>query len=245
MLTSRSCGSTLFGIFVKNTVNQRGVQNMNFKFLLLPMRSLSTLIAILGFQQMLFGHHAEVMKGNTFIQGLSMPLHGLDHMLMAIGIGIVAVQLGGRYLWVVTSGFLGVLLVSGFFNLSGISITLLELMIIASLILVSAQLIIKHDLPAGIIAILFPVLGVVHGQVLVQKLLTGYSLEKNLMFAIGCAFSILLLLFLGLGIGFLFKKMPQEDKMFSWAGATFLMATLLVVLVPGSNSWLVGIFEVL
>ena len=41
---------------------------MNFKFLLLPMRSLSTLIAILGFQQMLFGHHAEVMKGNTFLQ---------------------------------------------------------------------------------------------------------------------------------------------------------------------------------
>ena len=164
---------------------------------------------------------------------------------MAIGIGIVAVQLGGRYLWVVPLGFLGVLLVGGFFNLSGISIPLLELMIIASLILVSAQLMIKHHLPAGIMAILFPVLGIVHGQFLFQNLLMKYSLANLLMFASGCVFSILLLLFLGLGIGFLFKKMPQEEKLFPWTGATFLMATLLVVLVPEANSWLVGIFEVL
>ena len=218
---------------------------MNLRSLLLPIRSLTILITTLGFQQMLFGHHAEVMKENPLIQGLSMPLHGLDHMLMAIGIGIVAVQLGGRYLWGVPSGFLGVLLVGGFFNLSGISIPLLELMIIASLILVSAQLMIKHHLPAGIMAILFPVLGIVHGQFLVQKLLMEYSLANLLMFVSGCIFSILLLLFLGLGIGFLFKKMPQEEKLFPWAGATFLMATLLVVLVPEANSWLVRIFEVL
>ena len=62
-----------------------------------------------------------------------------------------------------------------------------------------------------------------------------YSLANLLMFVSGCIFSILLLLFLGLGIGFLFKKMPQEEKLFPWAGATFLMATLLVVLVPEVN----------
>jgi len=218
---------------------------MNLRALLLPVRSLAILITTLGFQQMLFGHHAEVMKGNPLIQGLSMPLHGLDHMLMAIGVGIVAVQLGGRYLWIVPSGFLGVLLVGGFFNLSGVSIPLLELMIIASLILVSAQLMIKHHLPAGIMAIIFPVLGIVHGQFLVKKLLMEYSLANLLMFASGCVFSISLLLFLGLGIGFLLKRMPQGGNLFPWAGATFLMATLLVVLVPESNSWLVRIFEVL
>ncbi len=242
---SRNCSSTLFGIFVKDTAKQKGVRNMNLRSLLLPVRSLAILVTTLGFQQMLFGHHAEVMKGNPLIQGLSMPLHGLDHMLMAIGIGIVAVQLGGRYLWVVPSGFLGVLLVGGFLNLSGIPMPLLKLMIISSLILVSAQLMIKHHLPSGIIAILFPVLGVVHGQFLVQKLLMEYSLANLLMFASGCVFSILVLLLLGLGIGYLFKKMPQEEKLFPWAGVTFLMVTLLVAIVPESNSWLIRIFEVL
>ena len=75
---SRNCSSTLFGIFVKDTAKQKGVRNMNLRSLLLPVRSLAILVTTLGFQQMLFGHHAEVMKGNPLIQGLSMPLHGLE-----------------------------------------------------------------------------------------------------------------------------------------------------------------------
>ena len=39
--------------------------------------------------------------------------------------------------------------------------------------------------------------------------------------------------------------MPQEEKLFPWAGVTFLMVTLLVAIVPESNSWLIRIFEVL
>ena len=56
---------------------------MNGRLLLLVRRSWVILIPMLGFQQTIFGHHAEVMQGHPLIQGLSMPLHGLDHILMA------------------------------------------------------------------------------------------------------------------------------------------------------------------
>src|ERR1700732_1027321 len=43
----------------------------------------------------LFAHHAEWMKDKPFIQGLSMPVHGLDHLLVTFAVGLIAVQIGG------------------------------------------------------------------------------------------------------------------------------------------------------
>jgi hypothetical protein len=51
-----------------------------------------------------FPHHAEWMKGKPFIQGLSMPVHGLDHVLVTFAVGLIAVQIGGYFF--VASGFI-------------------------------------------------------------------------------------------------------------------------------------------
>ncbi len=216
---------------------------MNVKPIWSIPRSLMILIPMLGFQQTVFGHHAEVMQGHPLIQGLSMPLHGLDHMLMAIGVGIIAIQLGCRAVWMVPLGFSLVLVTGGLFNLSGLSVPLLEQMILASLILASAQLSIKHRLPAGIMVALFSLLGAIHGQALIQPLLVENSLANLLLFTGGCVVSALLLLLLGLGIGSLLKKRAQEKTLFPLAGATLLMGTFVIVLVPEANDWLIRIFE--
>ncbi|NBV87411.1 MAG: urease accessory protein, partial [Verrucomicrobia bacterium] len=44
-------------------------------------------------------HHAEFMSGKPFLQGVSMPVHGLDHLLSAFAVGLVAAQSGGRLRW--------------------------------------------------------------------------------------------------------------------------------------------------
>ncbi len=205
-------------------------------------RSLVILIATLGSQQMVFGHHAEVMQGHPLIQGLSMPLHGLDHMLMAIAVGIIAIQLGGRAVWMAPLGFSVVLLTGGLLNLSGISVPLLEQMILASLILAGVQLSLKRSLSAGIIVALFSLLGAFHGQALIQPLLAEASLADLLLFTGGCVFSALLLLFSGVGIGFLLKK-SAEKNLFPLAGATLVVSTLVIGLVPEANGWLITVFE--
>ncbi len=222
---------------------KRGVREMNVKPKLSIPRSLVILIATLGSQQMAFGHHAEIMEGHPLIQGLSMPLHGLDHMLMAIAVGIIAIQLGGRAVWMAPLGFSVVLLTGGLLNLSGISIPLLEQMILASLILAGAQLSLKNKLPAGIIVALFSLLGAFHGQALIQPLLAEGSLADLLLFTGGCVLSALLLLFSGVGIGFLLKKKAREKNLFPLAGATLVVSTLVIVLVPEANGWLITVFE--
>jgi len=218
---------------------------MNVKFVLSIPRGLAILIATLASQQMAFGHHAEVMEGHPLIKGLSMPLHGLDHMLMAIAVGIIAVQLGGRAVWMAPVGFSAVLLTGGLLNLNGISVPLLELMILASLLLAGAQLGLENRLPAGIIVALFSLLGVFHGQALIQPLLAEAPLADILLFAGGCVCSALLLLFSGVGIGFLLKKNVREQNLFPLAGATLAVSTLVIVLVPEANGWLITVLETL
>jgi urease accessory protein len=218
---------------------------MNVRSVFSIPKSLAILMATLGSQQMVFGHHAEVMEGHPLIQGLSMPLHGLDHMLMAIAVGIIAVQLGGRALWMAPAGFAVVLLTGGLLNLNGISLPLLELVILASLVLAAAQLSLKNRLPAAIIVALFSLLGAFHGQALIQPLLAEAPLADLLLFAGGCVVSALLLVFSGVGIGFLLKKNVRERDLFRLAGATLAVSTLVIVLVPGANGWLITVLETL
>ena len=218
---------------------------MNVRSVFSIPKSLAILMATLGSQQMVFGHHAEVMEGHPLIQGLSMPLHGLDHMLMAIAVGIIAVQLGGRALWMAPAGFAVVLLTGGLLNLNGISLPLLELVILASLVLAAAQLSLKNRLPAAIIVALFSLLGAFHGQALIQPLLAEAPLVDLLLFAGGCVVSALLLVFSGVGIGFLLKKNVRERDLFRLAGATLAVSTLVIVLVPGANGWLITVLETL
>ena len=215
---------------------------MNAKSVFSIPRSLAILIATLGAQQMVFGHHAEVMQGHPLIQGLSMPLHGLDHMLMAIAVGIIAIQLGGRAVWLAPLGFSLVLLTGGLLNLGGISVPLLEQMILASLVLAGAQLSLKNRLPAGIIIALFSLLGAFHGQALIQPLLAEAPLADLLLFTGGCLVSALLLLFSGIGIGFMLRK-REEKNLFPLAGAALVVSALVIGLVPAANGWLITVLE--
>src|SRR5260370_34331700 len=83
----------------------------------------------------LFAHHAEWMKDKPFVQGLSMPVHGLDHMMVTIAVGLVAVQIGGSAIWAVPAAFSLLLLLGGVMNVSGLAIPFVEHAIFASIIL--------------------------------------------------------------------------------------------------------------
>ncbi len=162
---------------------------------------------------------------------------------MAIAVGIIAIQLGGRAVWMAPVGFSVVLLTGGLLNLGGVSVPLLEQMILASLILAGLQLSLKNRLPAGIIVGLFSLLGAFHGQALIQPLFAEASLGDLLLFTGGCVLSALLLLFSGVGIGFLLKRKARERNLFPLAGAALVMSTVVISLVPEANGWLITLFE--
>ena len=71
-----------------------------------------------------FAHHAQSMTGHPFVQGLSMPIHGLDHMIVTFAVGLIAVQMGGAALWVLPCAFSLLLLLGGTLNVCGVSVPL-------------------------------------------------------------------------------------------------------------------------
>ena len=59
------------------------------------------------------------MTGEPFLQGISMPIHGLDHMLVTIAVGLIAAQLGGKALWAIPAIFSMSVLLGGILNIMG------------------------------------------------------------------------------------------------------------------------------
>ena len=73
------------------------------------------------------------MTREPFLQGISMPVHGLDHMLVTIAIGLIAAQLGGKALWAIPGIFSVSVLLGGILNIMGIPVPLAEHGILASI----------------------------------------------------------------------------------------------------------------
>ena len=71
------------------------------------------LASLVGLPSLAEAHHAEFMTAEPFLQGISMPIHGLDHMLVTIAVGLIAAQLGGNALWAIPGIFSVFVLLGG------------------------------------------------------------------------------------------------------------------------------------
>src|SRR5215471_2801303 len=116
-----------------------------------------------------FAHHAEWMKDKPFIQGLSMPVHGLDHLLVTFAVGLIAVRIGGYALWTVPAAFSFLLLLGGIMNVSGIAVPFAEHAIFASIIVLGGLLAYRRQLPllVGLAVVAF--FAMFHGIALVGE----------------------------------------------------------------------------
>ena len=114
-----------------------------------------------------FAHHAEWMKDKPFIQGLSMPVHGLDHLMVTFAVGLIAVQIGGYALGAVPAAFSLLLLLGGAMNVSGILVPFAEHATFASIIVLGGLLAYRRRLPLllGLAVVAF--FALFHGAALV------------------------------------------------------------------------------
>src|SRR5260370_88787 len=128
-----------------------------------------SLLGSLSIPSAAFAHHAEWMKGKPFIQGLSMPVHGLDHMLVTFAVGLIAVQIGGYALWAVPAAFSLLLLLGGVMNVSGIAVPFVEHAIFASIIVLGGLLAYRRQLPLLVGLVVAAFFGMLHGVALVGQ----------------------------------------------------------------------------
>jgi urease accessory protein len=186
-----------------------------------------------------FAHHAEWMKGKPFIQGLSMPVHGLDHMLVTFAVGLIAVQIGGHALWAVPAAFSLLLLLGGVMNVSGIAVPFAEQAIFASIIVLGGLLASRKQLPllAGLAVVAF--FAMFHGIALVGE---GPHNVWFCVFTAGCLIAAWAVLSSGMIVGLLLKRLNQPQGI-RYSGWAMMGAAALIAIFPGVNDVIIHFLE--
>lgn len=197
------------------------------------------LIAVLSvLPTLVYAHHAEFMRGNSFLQGLSIPIHGVDHMIFTFAVGLIAAQIGGRALWSIPLAFCVAMLLGGILNLSGVSIPLLEYAILASIVVCGALLSLNTGISLLLMVGIIAVFTLFEGN----DLIMNYSMVRNMpAFIIGCLISSLLLLGAGVGAGLLISRF--QVSLFRYAGVGVLAAAIVIAIYPDLNGAVIHLLE--
>jgi len=202
-------------------------------------RNTLLLAALLFAPALAQAHHAEFMRDNPFLQGISMPIHGLDHMLVAIAVGLIAAQIGGRALWAVPAVFTLAVLGGGIANLCGVPIPFVEQGIFASVAIFGALLAWRTHVSFTVILLIIGLFAALHGNVLIAN--DGY-VHFFPPFIAGCLISALALQALGIGIGLALNKITRFTAL-RYAGFAMLTVPLWITAFPSVNNVVINLLE--
>ncbi|WP_027232451.1 HupE/UreJ family protein [Phyllobacterium sp. UNC302MFCol5.2] len=110
--------------------------------------------------------HAHVGLGDTggFTHGFAHPLTGLDHILAMVLVGILAVQMGGRALWLLPLAFIGMMSAGAALGFAGLGMPFVEVGIAASVIVLGAAVAFEVRTPVAVAVALAGLFATFHGH---------------------------------------------------------------------------------
>jgi urease accessory protein len=97
------------------------------------------------------------------LHGFLHPLGGLDHILAMVAVGLFAVQLGGRALWLVPAAFVGTMAAAGLAGMTGIEIPYVETGIALSVLVLGAAIALRLTMPVAVAMGLVAFFAIFHG----------------------------------------------------------------------------------
>ena len=108
--------------------------------------------------------HTGVGDTAGLVHGFMHPVGGLDHVLAMVAVGIFAVVLGGRALWLVPSSFVA-MMVAGFgLGVSGVALPYVELGIALSSVVIGFAAALGRPMPVAAAMALAGVFAIFHGH---------------------------------------------------------------------------------
>jgi urease accessory protein len=171
--------------------------------------------------------HSGIDESASFSSGLLHPLNGLDHLLAMIAVGLWAVQLGGRAIWLLPLSFVLLMLTGGCLGLAGLSTSLPSMGVIVSILVFGFLLAVSFKTPHVISTIIVGIFALFHGHVHGSELL----LTKNAGYSfIGFALATIVLHLAGIALGLSFKKWDSEI-LFRLSGVGFLFSGVYIFTV--------------
>lgn len=138
--------------------------------------------------------------GLGFLEGLTHPILGLDHVLAMVAVGLLAAQMGGRARLALPVSFLAAMTLGGVVGMAGVALPIVEPMILASIVILGMMLAaaFAFSLPAA--AVVVGVLALFHGHAHGQEMPEAAS---GLLYAMGFLIGTAFLHAVGMGAGLL------------------------------------------
>lgn len=152
--------------------------------------------------------HTGIDAQNGWVHGFIHPIGGLDHVLTMIAVGLWAVQMGGRTIWLAPFTFVAVMALGGVVGIIAIPFIYTELGIIISLLVFGMLIAAAIRLPLIVSVVVVGVFAFCHGYA------HGAEMSQNvsgLTYALGFVSATALLHALGIGIGMLLKHMGRAQ----------------------------------
>lgn len=123
------------------------------------------------------------------LHGLQHPFSGLDHLLMAVAVGVWAASAPNKRTWVIPSVFLSALLLGGFLGFRGLALPFQDAGILWSLGLLGCAFVVPIEFETKLAIPFFVISGVFHGNAHATEMLHTVSVGLyGLGFVLATAF---------------------------------------------------------
>lgn len=167
-----------------------------------------------------------VWQSHSFTLGVAHPLLGVDHILVMIAVGLWAVLVGGRAIWVLPMTFLATML-AGFAAANvGLDIPLVEPVISSSIIAVGLLVALAVKAPVWLGALITAVFAIFHGHAHGTEA-AAVSLAS---YAIGFTLATATLHAIGVGLGIFAAESIRRFALRTMGGITALIGLALMVI---------------
>ena len=161
------------------------------------------ILALLALLPMIASAHPEAGNSTGFLTGFSHPIHGTDHILAMVAVGLWAAQMGRRATWLIPSVFVVVMVLGEILGLSKLHLPYVESGILASVVVLGILVAVACKLPllaGGAIVGFFALFhGYAHGTEMPLN-------SSGLAYSLGFVLSTALLHATGLSIGWVAQK---------------------------------------
>jgi urease accessory protein len=144
--------------------------------------------------------HVVAGASHGFAHGFSHPFSGIDHVLAMTAIGLFAVRLGGRALWLVPVTFVCVMALAGVAGMAGVTVAFVDIGVAMTVVVLGLTLAAQLSVSTTVAALLVGFFAIFHGYA------HGAEMPENisaLSYGLGFICATALLQALGVGLGLL------------------------------------------
>ena len=142
--------------------------------------------------------------------GLLHPLHGLDHLLAMVAVGLLAWQMGGAARWMLPVTFVAVMAVGAMMAANGVAISGAELAIVASVVFLGVAIAVQARAPLTLSAAVVGAFAFMHGYAHGAEIPAAAGFAS---YAAGFVAATSLLHMAGLGVGLVLTRSPFAMRM--------------------------------